>query len=833
MIRAFRPAIPMSIPALPPGRFRPLAVALGGGMLLTLSLDAMAAPKLFTSHYRDALVFRDRNGDSHFDGGEPSTGTSASGTFTPPRGRGRLYLQGGFNVATGEPNTLLLTAPRAARAIGTLTSLWQALLDRNQTDLKIKKLLGLKAAAVAKVSAAPLEQGSPKAQNLARKDAQHDTLAQFVGGLALGSAAAPMRAAGADAAQAQGGDPVINALADALLAMKRKNLDMADPGTVRGVLNGALDRLKVSLAPERREVLVQVVSAINQRIGAAGSQAQLDRLAVIRENATALVQRGDFDTLAREFTGDALDLQVQGQIFILVPVITGFADDTGSSATDGITTDTTPTLSGTEAGSAGQVRLYRDGVAVATAPVDGQGRWTYTSPVLARGRYVFTATGVSGEQESQPSPGLTVTVQQDFLLSSVSSVASLAALGLDGNPPNDSSTNPSMSADGLYVAFLSRAGNLTTEGQNGNTQIYLSDLQDGGSTRLISEALDGGLGNQISYSAFVSGDGGRVVFLSDATNLVSNSDGNGETDVFLRDVPGNATTLISVATDGGTGDSSVDYAAISADGWYVAFDSDSSNLVANDTNGGGWDIFLRNLHDNTTTLVSLDDSGNQTLNTTNNVDVSQDGRYVVFEADGDGTANGWEIFRRDTRSVPPATQRISVTNGNPGNRGGSNNPTVSADGRYVAFESDADNLDSGGFEDTNVETDIFLRDIQQGSTRLISRALDGSPANGASQNAQISEDGRYVIFASYATNLVADTQGDNVRYSNVYLYDVAAQTIALLSKGLDGQAGNGPSDNPSISGDGRAAAFDSYASSLMPAGSPSNSYIFVESTGAP
>ncbi|MHB8086324.1 MAG: TolB family protein, partial [Dehalococcoidia bacterium] len=201
----------------------------------------------------------------------------------------------------------------------------------------------------------------------------------------------------------------------------------------------------------------------------------------------------------------------------------------------------------------------------------------------------------------------------------------------------------------------------------------------------VSIASDGAQGNDVSFISSISADGRYVAFASAASNLVP-GDTNGVPDVFVRDRQSNATTLVSLASDGTQGNDVSEWTSISADGRYVAFSSYASNLVAGDTNGD-WDMFVRDLRTNTTTRVSIASDGTQ------------------------------------------------------GNANSSNSPSISADGRYVAFPSNASNLVAG---DTNGRSDIFVRDRQTGTTTMISIASDGTQGNGSSAFPSISADGRYV-----------------------------------------------------------------------------------------
>ena len=191
----------------------------------------------------------------------------------------------------------------------------------------------------------------------------------------------------------------------------------------------------------------------------------------------------------------------------------------------------------------------------------------------------------------------------------------------------------------------------------------------------------------------------------------------------------------------------------------MAFVSYASNLVSEDTNG--WeDIFLHDTQTGTTTRLSVDSSGTQGNGQSYTPSISEDGRYVAFRSSANnlvsGDTNGtWDIFLRDTQTG--ITTRLSVDSSGTQGNDDSWSPSISADGRYVAFSSGASNLVSG---DTNGWDDIFLHDTQTGTTTRLSVDSSGKQANNQSYTPSISADGRYVAFSSLASNLVSgDTNG--------------------------------------------------------------------------
>jgi Tol biopolymer transport system component len=340
-----------------------------------------------------------------------------------------------------------------------------------------------------------------------------------------------------------------------------------------------------------------------------------------------------------------------------------------------------------------------------------------------------------GEEESLSLPGV-------ITLDSVSS---------DGNEGNGSTWDSSISADGRYVAFRSYASNLVANDNNGVTDIFVRDRLSGETTR-VSVDLNGNEANGNNYQASISADGRYVAFKSYASNLVAN-DNNGVTDVVVHDRLSGETTRVSVDSNGNEGNGNSHQASISADGRYVAFNSWANNLVANDNNNR-FDIFVHDRQSGETTRVSIDSNGNEANNESLKPSISVDGRYVAFytlatNLVANDNNRHYDIFVHDRQSGE--TTRVSVdSNGNEANNE-SLKPSISADGRYVAFESRATNLVAN---DNNGYKDIFVHDRQSGETTRVSVDSNGNEANSQIKDPSISADGRYITFFSQATNFV-------------------------------------------------------------------------------
>lgn len=320
-----------------------------------------------------------------------------------------------------------------------------------------------------------------------------------------------------------------------------------------------------------------------------------------------------------------------------------------------------------------------------------------------------------------------------------------------GNGP---ASNPAVSLDGSIVAFDSLAGNLTPDDFNGLRDVFVRD-RAGGSTQLISISISGRPGAAESVRPSISADGRFVVFESDAPDLVP-GDTNGARDVFVRDRALNQTRRVSVSSLGAQGNGPSQRARISADGLFVTFDSTATNLVPSDTNARR-DVFLHDLFSGQTVLVSANDADGQgDGDSFGPAPLSADGRFIAFQSFASnlvlGDTNGTpDVFVRDAalRTTELASRS---TQGIPG-RFTSANPSLSADGRFVAFSSIADNLVAG---DTNQAEDVFVRDRLLARTRRASVTSAGTQAGGASTLPALSSDGRFVAFQSRAANFVTN-----------------------------------------------------------------------------
>ena len=395
------------------------------------------------------------------------------------------------------------------------------------------------------------------------------------------------------------------------------------------------------------------------------------------------------------------------------------------------------------------------------------------------------------------------------------------ATGGAGAPADAGNFEPAISADGRLVAFESLAGNLSGEDGDGFNDVFVRDTAT--QTLILASRANGpggAGGDDGSGGVAISADGRFVAFNSGADNL-SGEDVEAVTDVFVRDLQAATTTLVS--REGGPGgaggdDTSFD-AAISADGRIVAFTSSADNL--SDADALGPDVFVRDLQAGVTALVSRESGpgGAGGDSASGGPAISADGRFVAFDStaqnlsdEDEDVGDRADVFVRDLQAN--TTTLVSRASGPVGAAGDgiSFEASISADGRLVAFESSADNL-SGG--DDDAVNDIFVRDLRAGTTTLASRAAGpaGAGGDGFSGSPALSADGRHVAFASAAGNLSAE-DADGVL--DVFVRDLQADTTTLASRatGPVGAGGDANSQTPGISSDGRFVAFESGADNL-------------------
>ncbi|WP_412749834.1 TolB family protein [Krasilnikovia sp. M28-CT-15] len=376
-----------------------------------------------------------------------------------------------------------------------------------------------------------------------------------------------------------------------------------------------------------------------------------------------------------------------------------------------------------------------------------------------------------------------------------------------------------ISTDGRYIAFTSSASNLVRGDTNGVSDVFVRDLRKH-TTQRVSVGTGGRQADQTASAPSISADGRYVAFSSWATGLVP-GDTNERGDIFVRDRRAGTTVRVSLTATGGQAANASDNPAISADGRYIAFSSNAENLVAGDDNGEV-DVFVHDRRRHLTQRVSVSSTGTAPAGASTYPVISANGRYVAFMsqapnvvADG-STAGG--VFLRDLRRS--TTVRVSRTDaGAPVTDAGP--PAMSGDGRYVTFSSFTDDVAPG---DHNGLQDVVVRDLRTSRTKLISVSSAGVQGDEPSAGAAISPDGRYVTFLSWATNLVP---GDRNGYGDIFLHDRRTGTTERVSVLTSGAEANSASDGATVSAGGRTVAMTSYASNLAPGDTDHAADVFV------
>ncbi|WP_135075376.1 FecR domain-containing protein [Terasakiella sp. SH-1] len=416
------------------------------------------------------------------------------------------------------------------------------------------------------------------------------------------------------------------------------------------------------------------------------------------------------------------------------------------------------------------------------------------------------------------------------------------SLGLEISPATDVSlaTLPTR-------LFADTAGNLITVFGTGSTSLVSDDtnsvddiyVKKQGDLVLGSSNASGVAGNAASYNGIVSGDGTYLLFESLATNLDGGAGSHSQ--VYRKDLITGEVKKVSTLSDGTTeGDNISKILSVSDDGNLVVFSTYATNFAsdisATDTNGG-YDIFLKNMTDDSLHLVSrnvtatLGTGGAQSTQAV----ISGDGSKIVFQSEAndlwdsnadnasDDTNTGYDIFIYEV-----ATQKVSdiasvdsaealMTGSN------SYNPSITADGRYVVFESDATALVGG---DTNALRDIFRRDTVSGDTIRVNTDSAGGEATGNhSYNATISDDGDFVVFESLATNLVSGVTSG----SHIYIKQISTGKIEVLDTSAMGDLGDGSAFQPHIAADGKSILFQSSSTNLVVGDGNSKHDIFMVS----
>ena len=297
------------------------------------------------------------------------------------------------------------------------------------------------------------------------------------------------------------------------------------------------------------------------------------------------------------------------------------------------------------------------------------------------------------------------------------------------------------------------------------------------------------------------------------------------TDVSLAASSPGRTVRVSLATDGTQGNSHSYEPSVSSN---IAFTSLASNLVAGDTNGLS-DVFVRNTRTATTRRVSVAFDRRAANGDSYGPSVSSDGRYIAFTSYASNLVPGdtnlaSDVFVHDTSTG--TTRRVSIATDGTQANDGATEASMSGNGRYIAFSSYASNLVPG---DTNLAGDVFVHDMQTATTTRVSVATNGAQADASSLEPSMSWDGTSIAFSTNASNLVPGDTNDDY---DVFVRDTDTATTTRVSVATNGTQANENSFSPSISGEGGYVAFDSFASNLVPGDTNANSDVFVRGIDA-
>jgi Tol biopolymer transport system component len=685
-----------------------------------------AAASLGTSNYKEATVFRDKNSNGVLDPAEKRVTTQSDGRFRIPKGKGTLVLQHGTNIITGEDNTFFFTAPSTSKGIGFVSTLWQSMLRQG---LKVKKIQELS-------SFAYDDLGNPV------RVSKRPSLANYVLGNAtkLTSKQQKLRTL----------DVLLENIAETLKAAvsAKQGPTSSDQGELESKILAALTDQYVSAASDlfqewlSNEVYASDYTSLVEKLGSPVSETEAISLGSF---ITAL------NSAARRLPETQQDLRLKRQ-----------------QATTALISGNYQVLRDIRLAQFQELWLGGEG---AESDDDIRG----FSPLSADGRYVVFKDG-DKSRHGDEEVGYRLFPPFHLFDNTTQSTRPLSA---DIPLSNDSSQllfemagfpiGASISADGRFIA-----------------EVVLGDYSEGSGftfnvVRLNTEVLTrenvvaGLRGSNSNYPDYlvISSDGQSIYYQHpEQPDCISR----------WEQASGTSTQLVCSGEDAsGVRFDRSRLPSVSSDGRFIAF-SDTDNY-----DGGGANVFLKDLSNGSVRLLSRTLAGNPNESYTVTAPaISADGRYVVFASDSPEfavvqTTRSWQVYRVDTQTNDLSI--VSVDNqGNPADIDGAytsireptGDPSISGDGRYVVFQSMASHLAKG---DTNKKMDIFLRDMTLQKTFLLSRSYTGGSAGshvnpfcnvrdcvgsqelGISFSPHISEDGRSVVFKTTATNLVSGAGG--------------------------------------------------------------------------
>jgi Tol biopolymer transport system component len=436
----------------------------------------------------------------------------------------------------------------------------------------------------------------------------------------------------------------------------------------------------------------------------------------------------------------------------------------------------------------------------------------WSRPVLAAAILIAFSTHGAGQVGSGPGTATGVSPDRPRLRVGTQPSTTIRvntnAAGVEADGKTDVST---VSADGRFVAYSSVASNIVGGDTLGLRDVFVYDTLTG-QADLASGTPGGQPGNGVSGSELaLSASGHLVAFDSWASDLVP-GDTNGQLDIFVRDLRTGSTERVSVDSAGAEADGPSAGVSMSADGRWITFSSWASNLVPGDVNGVQ-DVFLHDRQTGETRRISETAEGVGGEGESHSPAISSNGMFVAYSTRANNLVSEplgtyHYIFVHDLQTE--STWHASVDSlGEFAHGDCDTRPSITPDGRYVAFATDAYNL---AVPDLNWVSDIFVHDRLTGDTTRVSVSSTGAEANGGSILPTMSDDGRYVAYMSSASNLVA---GDTNGQPDVFLLDRNSGKVRCVSLDKLGGPANGPSTTPTLSPNGLRLVFGSDASDLI------------------
>ena len=402
-------------------------------------------------------------------------------------------------------------------------------------------------------------------------------------------------------------------------------------------------------------------------------------------------------------------------------------------------------------------------------------------------------------------------------------LASTSDTGIKGDR---GSFAPVLSADGGTAAFASDATNLDPADTDPfTTDIYVKDLANG-NIALASTSDTGTKGNGTSLNPSLSADGITVAFQSFATNL-DPADRSRSSDIYVKDLASGNIVLASTSDTGTKGNGTNFNPSLSADGTTVAFASQATNLDPADTDAN-IDVYVKHLSSGEIVLASTSDTGIKGNGSSFNPSLSADGSTVAFDSlatnlDPADSESFFDVYVKDLVSA----DIVLASTSDAGVKGQGSLPSLSADGTMVAFQSNATNLDPA---DSDPLFDIYVKNVRSGDIVLVSTSAAGAKTNGSSFAPSLAADGTTVAFDSQATNL---DPHDPDPISDVYVKELTSGHVVLASTSDTGAKGNGISFDAALSRDGSAVTFTSQATNLDPADSDPLADVYVRTRVPP